>query len=187
MARETSSGPARRTSAAGSSEASFASATAASAPLLAATGLGPKPGGSAPSDAAGSARLRITAAGNSDETEIVRAPDNSSRGARPSATARRRVKTTRAGAWEISRSRSRFSSVASSAATAKTLMRSSRISTGSPRRNAVIACPKSWTASCCGRSDWSRLVASPVLGSSTFFSFAPLIIWRANRASSNPI
>ena len=55
--------PARRTSAAGNSEASLAKATAASAPPLAATGFGPNPGGSAPSEAAGSARLRITAGG----------------------------------------------------------------------------------------------------------------------------
>jgi len=112
----------RSTRAAGSSAASFAKATAASAPPLAGTGAGPNPGGSAPSEAAGSARLRITAAGIWGETEIVKAPDNSSRGARPSATARRRVSTTRAGAWEISCSRRRFCSLTSSAAMASTLI-----------------------------------------------------------------
>ncbi len=151
--------PTRRTSAAGNSEASFAKATAARAPPLAGSGLEPKPGGSAPSDAPGSARLRITAAGNSSETEIVKAPDNSSRAARPSATARRRVRTTRAGAREISRSRRRFSSLASSAATARTLISSSRISTGSPRRIAVMDSPRDGCA--------------VVLDSSTLFSSRP--------------
>jgi hypothetical protein len=89
---------------------------------LATSGAGPNPGGSAPSEAPGSARLRITAAGMSDETEMVNAPDNSARDARPSATARRRVSTTRAGAPEISRSRCKLSSVTSSAAIASTLI-----------------------------------------------------------------
>src|SRR6266481_5263137 len=85
-----SAAPRRTTRAAGRSAASFAKATAARAPPLATSGAGPNPGGSAPSEAPGLARLRITAAGMSGETEIVSAPDNSARGARPRATARRR-------------------------------------------------------------------------------------------------
>ena len=74
--------PTRNTSAAGSSEASFAKAIAARAAPSAAVRAGPSPGGSAPSEAAGSARLRITAAGSAREIGIDRAPDNPSRGAR---------------------------------------------------------------------------------------------------------
>jgi hypothetical protein len=179
--------PMRSTRAAGSSEASLAKATAASAPPLAASGLGPNPGGSAPSEAPGSARLRITAAGSSAETGIVRAPDSSSRGARPSATARRRVRTTRAAACEISRSRCRFCSVASSAATARTLISASRISTGSPRRRAVMASPSAEPVSGCDASASPRTAFAAILDSSTVLSLPPRIIWRAARRASKVI
>ena len=84
----------------------------------------------------------MTEAGISGETEIVIAPDKSSRGARPSATARRRVSTTRGEVAEIWRSRRKLASFTSSAAIASTFSRSSRISTGAARRNAVIASPR---------------------------------------------
>ena len=52
--------------------------------------------------------------------EIVTAPDNSSRAARPSATARRRVRTARRRRGDTWRSRCRFSSLTNSAARAST-------------------------------------------------------------------
>ena len=86
---------------------------------------------------------------------------------------------------DISRSRCRFSSVTSSAATARTLIRSSRISTGSPRRSAVIASPRRGRRSAAVPA-WPRLCLS-CFGSSTLFSFAAAIIWRAGSRASNLI
>src|SRR5205807_10618827 len=107
-----------------------------------------------------------------EETEIDNAPDN------PNATARRRVSTTLTGPAEISRNRHRFSSVTSSAAKAKTLISSSRISTGSPRRSAVIAWPRALPAPKCEVEMPPRIAAGLVLDLSILPSLPPSIIYR---------
>ena len=131
-------GTSHSTSAAGNRSASFAKVTAARAPGSA-LASGPRPGGSAPSEAAGSASLRITAAERCGATVIRTAPDSASRGARPSATARRRVTTTDSRRLDMLRNWLRVASVTRSAATARTAPFSPSSSTGSPRRKATIA------------------------------------------------
>ena len=70
----------------------------------------------------------------------------------------------------------RFSSVTSSAATARTLISSSRISTGSPRRSAVIASPKGvrlcrrrWTRALCFSLPPLASYGAPRLAPATLF------------------